>query len=191
VARFPWFFVINAAMDVGGLALLVWGHSKEEAANEIRDKEFQEAKKAIAELSARVADRHLSEADKANWKMALSKFGGQRFQVIQVGHGDKEAAQFAEEIHLALDACGWAGEPQKFFDESEEFKIHFGVAICIGWKLLSDGALVSYPKNEEIRAFVVMRQQFASANIRQDTYAEVMSMGFPVGVIGIVVGPSR
>src|SRR5580658_3258465 len=79
-------------------------------------------------LIDRQADRHLSPDAKMFIKQAVSKYAGQKFQVIVPSYGDREANGFAREIELTLKDCGWDGVLlANCPDASQWISIHSGV----------------------------------------------------------------
>lgn len=128
------------------------------------------------------AARYISEDQRKTLKVQLAKLPPQKFDVIRVGFtDDKETADYAQAITLALMDCGWAG----WFHE-ENIHINLGET-----KNYAAGISLFALGHQQMSAMVALKEAMEAAGIRlAPCFVRPSDRPGNSHVIEIVVGPN-
>ncbi len=144
-------------------------------------------RQAFAQL---FAPRELTEAQKIKLIPLIQKIGTQKFVVVQIGFGDNEAGNYAQQIAYFLRGdCGWSGSAYLGLAPSDQLiQIHSGVAVQMGpedlMEMHKSGQWWDVPKQ--------LGDAFADAGMEMATGGIIMSLKLevpcPKGTVLIIVG---
>jgi hypothetical protein len=133
--------------------------------------------------------RKLSDPAKRTLKESLSKYSGQKFQIIQVGFDDEEARNFAGEIEAALQDCCWvaSGGGTGWSNEPRTYQIRSGVTVFCNTK----DQFKMHVSNKPWPVYADLLKTLDDCKIERASKATYGSEAYriPEGTLQIVVGP--